>query len=368
MYAYTPTMTPYLANLGISFSMIGLIGGAYGLSQMILRIPIGILSDKIGKRKLFVILGLIAATISATGMFFTQNAYVILFLRFLAGVSASAWVVMSVLFSGYFDKSKLASRMAYLFMVLGIGQMTSRLVGGFVAERFGHEYTFLLGGGAALTAVLLGLFITEKAPDVKELPSVKTLFGVIKNKNLFAMSVLAIFSQMIMHSTITTFLPEAASQIGADLMQLGLLATIATIPSIVSSFICGRLFSVKSVDVRIVIAVGFVFQVAGTLVIPFTDSMAAVFVAAVAIGFGCGICMSTFLGYCTQTVDESRRSAAMGFFQAIYAFGMFMGPVVIGVFVDWRGISGGFFMASAFAMTGFILTFVLLRNREKSLE
>jgi len=95
--------------------------------------------------------------------------------------------------------------------------------------------------------------------------------------------------------------------------------------------------------------------------------MAAVFIAAVVIGFGCGICMSTFLGYCTQTVDESRRSAAMGFFQAIYAFGMFMGPVVIGVFVDWSGISGGFFMASTFALTGFILTFVLLKNREKPL-
>jgi len=366
MYAYTPTMTPYLADLGISFTMIGLIGGAYGFSQMLLRIPVGILSDKIGKRKLFVILGLITAAISATGMFFTQNAYVILLLRFLAGVSASAWVVFSVLFSSYFDKSKLASRLAYLFMVTGLGQMASRLVGGLVAERFGHEYTFLLGGFAALAAILLGLFITEKTPDIKELPSVKKLFGVIKNKNLMAMSVLAIFSQMIMHSTITTFLPEAASQIGADLMQLGLLATIATIPSILSSFLCGRLFSVKSVDVRIVSSIGFTFQIAGTLIIPLTNSMVAVFIAAIAIGFGCGICMSTFLGFCTQTVDESRRSAAMGFFQAIYAFGMFMGPVIIGFFVDWSGISGGFFMASAFALTGFILTFILLSKPEKT--
>ena len=360
IYTYVPTMTPYLVDFGISFSLIGLIGGSYGFSQMLMRIPLGIVSDKLGVRKRFIVLGVIIGTISTLGMYFTENAYVILFLRFLAGVAASSWVVFTILFTDYFEESKRASRISYLFMAHGMALTLSRLGGGYVANRFGHEYTFFLGAAAGIIAVSLSLCITEKAPEAKELPSVRSLFGVIKDKNLITMSVLGIFVQMILQSTINTFTPQAASEIGADYMQLGLLATAASIPSILASLVCGSLFSTRNVSVRLVLAVGFALQVAGILIIPITAEMTPVFVSTVIVGLGCGICMSTLLGFCTQTVDASRRSAAMGFFQAIYGFGMFIGPLIIGVFVDWIGLSGGFFLAAAVAATGLALTFVLI--------
>ena len=359
-------MTPYLVDLGISFTMIGLISGSYGFSQMLMRVPLGVISDKLGKRKVFIILAVVTGAVSSFGMFLTVNAYVLLFLRFLSGVSASGWVVFTVLFTGYFKKSKHASCLSYLFMVNGFALMSARFFGGLTAERLGHEYTFLIGGIAGFIAIMLGLFVTEKTPDMKELPSVKELFGVIKDRNLMVMSALSIFSQMILHSTTNAFTPEAATQAGSNMMGLGVLATVASIPAILSSFFCGKLFSRRSVNVRLVIAFGFAFQVIGTLIIPFTESLAAVYVSTIIIGLGCGICMSTLLGFCTKTVDESRRSAAMGFFQAIYGFGMFMGPVIMGIFVDRSGLSGGFFSAAAIALLGFAFTFILLSGKKRS--
>ena len=364
LYAFVPTMTPYLADLGISFSMIGLIGGSYGFSQMLLRIPLGVLSDKLGKRKMFILLGVLIAAVSSAGMFFTQNAYLILVLRFFTGVSASAWVVFTVLFMGYYDKSKHASRVSYLFMMNGLGLMSSKFLGGLIAEHFGHEYSFLLGGAAGFVALLLVFFITEKAPEIKELPTLKSLFGVVKNKNLMVMSILAIFLQMVIHSTINTFTPQAAAQVGADLMELGILSTVASIPAIISSFVCGKLFSSRNINVCNVIAISFIFKLIGALIIPFTDSMVAVYVSTVILGFAGGVSMSALLGFCTKTVDENRRSTAMGFFQAIYGFGMFTGPVIMGLIVDRSGISSGFFAAAAFAGAGLVLSYVLLRKSD----
>jgi len=355
-------MTPYLVDIGVSFSMIGLIGGSYGFAQLILRLPTGVASDRLGKRKPFILLGLVAGAVSSLGLFFTQNAFLIMAMRFLTGVSASAWVVFTVMFTGYFEKDKRASQMSYLYLANGFGLMLSRLFGGLVADFFGHEYSFLLGGAAGLIAIVFGLFITEKEPEIKELPSIKMLFGVVKNKNLLSMSTLAAFSQMIIHSTVITFIPEAATRVGADLMQLGLLATVASVPAILSYFLCGKLYSSKSIDVRLVLALAFAFQVAGTLIIPFAENLTMVYISTILIGFGCGICITTLTGFCTMTVDENMRSAAMGFFQATYAFGMFIGPVILGVFVDWIGLSGGFYIASMFAFIGFILTFILLRK------
>jgi len=302
------------------------------------------------------------------GMFFTQNAFLILALRLLAGVSASAWVVFTVMFTDYFEKSKRASRTSYLLVANGFGLMLSKLFGGALAERFGHEYSFLLGGAAGIIAIVFGLFITEKTPEIKELPSVKTLFGVVKNKNLMAMSVLAAFSQMILHSTTNTFTPEAASRVGADLMQLGLLATVASIPAILSYFLCGKLYSYKKINVRLFLAFAFTLQIAGTIMIPSADSMTIIYISTITAGFGCGICISTLTGFCTQTIDESKRSAAMGFFQSLYALGMFIGPVVLGIFVDWTGLVGGFYIATVIAFIGFVLTFILLDTSIKSID
>jgi MFS family permease len=361
-------MTPYLVDLGTSFSMIGVIGGSYGFSQMLLRIPLGVLSDRLGKRKFFLIMGLVAGTVSTFGMFFTQNAYIILTLRLLAGVSASAWVVFTVLFTDYFEKDKRASRMSYLLLANFSGIMLSRLFGGIIAEQFGHEYTYLLGGAAGVLAVILSIFLTEKTPQLTELPSVKNLIGVIKNKNLMAMSILAIFLQMVMQSTMNTFTPQAGAKVGADMMQLGLLTTIASFPAVITSIICGKLFAKKNLNVRLLLAFGFAIQVAGTFIMPFADTLSAVYVSAIVTGFGNGLCFSTLISFCTQTVDENRRSAAMGFFQAIYGFGMFIGPVIMGVFVDSIGLSYGFFTTTAFAVIGLVLTMALLKKPDANAD
>ena len=58
LYTYVPIFPGYIENSGVSHSMVGIIIGSYGFSQMIIRIPLGIISDRLNKRKLFIILAL----------------------------------------------------------------------------------------------------------------------------------------------------------------------------------------------------------------------------------------------------------------------------------------------------------------------
>ena len=51
LYVYTPIFSIYVVSLGASLKMAGLIFGSYGFTQMLLRIPLGILSDGIKTRK-----------------------------------------------------------------------------------------------------------------------------------------------------------------------------------------------------------------------------------------------------------------------------------------------------------------------------
>ena len=58
VYTYPSFLTTYATDtLGATKVMAGMIVGSYGLTQMVLRIPLGIVSDIIRKRKPFVMLG-----------------------------------------------------------------------------------------------------------------------------------------------------------------------------------------------------------------------------------------------------------------------------------------------------------------------
>jgi len=70
---YIPIITPYLESININASTIGLIIGVSGLLQILFQFPLGILSDSLNKRKIFVVLGMFLSALSSFGMFFTEN-------------------------------------------------------------------------------------------------------------------------------------------------------------------------------------------------------------------------------------------------------------------------------------------------------
>lgn len=358
-YAYMPTMTPYLKSLGISYALIGAIGGAYGLGQLLLRVPLGIASDRLGKRKCFVILGISLGTLSGLLLCFTQNPLLIWALRFLAGFSASAWVVYTVLFSSYFSQEKLASKVSFLSIANTLGVMAANLSGSIAVKWFGYRAGFLLSAAVGAAGIVLSFFVTEHVPQQRERPGIQALLGVIRDKNLLVLSVLGIFSQMAVFSTTTTFTSEIASRLGADAMQLGILSTLNTLPGLVASGVLGWLFS-RKVNFRTLVTAAFLCGAAGIALTAFAQSLWMVYGASMFAGLGFGFCFTSLISYCTVSIQPEKRSVAMGFFQAIYSIGMFLGPMLVGGGSDLFGLAGGVLCAAAFALAGAVLSLLLL--------
>ena len=53
-YIYIPYQTTYLTLLGVGSAFTGMVLGAYGLTQLVFRFPIGLCADSIGKHKCFI--------------------------------------------------------------------------------------------------------------------------------------------------------------------------------------------------------------------------------------------------------------------------------------------------------------------------
>ena len=62
MYTYPMLLSGHVENaLGGTAADAGLVVGSYGLTQMLLRIPVGFLSDRARRRKPFIAAGMIVA-------------------------------------------------------------------------------------------------------------------------------------------------------------------------------------------------------------------------------------------------------------------------------------------------------------------
>lgn len=64
-YVYIPYQTPYLLSLQVSEVFLGSILGAYGVTQLLLRLPIGVMADSAGRHKGFILCGTLAAGLTS---------------------------------------------------------------------------------------------------------------------------------------------------------------------------------------------------------------------------------------------------------------------------------------------------------------
>jgi len=361
LYVYSPYFSPYVESLGASHSLTGLILGSYGLTAVFFRLPFGIISDRLQRRKIFVALGMILSGISCLGFWLTSTPVTALLFRAVAGISASAWVVFAVQFAGYFERDKAANAMSTLNAFCSLGQMTATFSGGLIAQVMGWRCPFLFGAFVAAAGLLVTFAVKDNTEPSSNQIKMVELAKVAKNPGFIKICLLAILAQMITFATINGFIPSYAKSLGADNFQLGLLTIIAGIPTIIASAINGNVFLPKFGE-RKVLLFGFITSALFSFIIPFIYSMPWLYITQAFAGFSRGLTFPVLMGLSIKDVDLDKRAAAMGAFQALYALGVFGGPFFAGLFNEVWGLPGGFIFAGFIALAGYILSYYWIRR------
>jgi MFS family permease len=333
-YAYSPVFTEYVKGFSTS-QMAGTIIASYGFMQMLLRIPVGILSDKLKTRKLFVIVSAVLSMISALGLAFFQTPGMALVFRGLAGVAVSAWVPFTILFSSYFKPEEATRAMGIVNAFNFGGQMTATLLGGFAADITGDvRWAFFLSAIAAFVAAGLSFFIIDQPKEEfgEGGVSLKAVVGVAKDKKLMLASLLAMLNRFACFATMYGFTPTfAKEQMGASQSQLGILATLITLPAIFSAASSSK-FCKATKGLHNALLITFSVTAVYCAVVPFIMDLTVLYIAQFICGFALGISTSMLMGYSIEDISPKLRATAMGFYQAIYGLGMTLGPQIVGWF------------------------------------
>ncbi|GMA65237.1 MFS transporter [Alicyclobacillus fastidiosus] len=358
-YTYVPLLSPYVLALGGSLAMSGVIIGSYGFSQMLVRIPLGVWSDRVGSRKPFIIGGVAVGTLSSLGFALTSSVWAALICRLLAGVAAASWVVFTVLYASYHSDESAPKAMGIISFFTSIGQLLATTLGGIVAQRFGWHAAFWLAvvGGTLGFLMSFGIKDNPPAKDAKGIQP-KELIAVGRDKIVLGVSILAVLAQIITFSTMFGFTPEDATHLGASKIDLSWLTLASTLPNALASLYSGGILS-RKLGERNVVVIGFALSAIFTCVIPTVHSLNWLYVTQAANGLGQGLCMPVLMGLAIKHIDSARRATAMGFYQAIYSLGMFGGPSLVGWIGESFSLNTGFFCVATISLFAAMCTFVL---------
>jgi MFS family permease len=351
-YIYVPTFSLYLEQKQFSYSAIGIILGSYGVTQVLIRFPLGILSDILQKiRKQLYIGGFVVATISGLMLVYFDSFASILAARLLAGVTASMWVMATVLYAQYFMRSHSSRAMGTLQFLTVMPQFISMALAGFLVQMAGWTFPFWVAVAASICGLILSLFIKviptapkEGKPKVSEYIQ-KTL----QVPSLFAITTLSMIGHGLLFITIFGFTPLYASTLGIDEGMLFWIVVAFFIPHAVASL--GLAFiKLKDTQVQVILLCCLVVTSIAMFFLPLTESLISLSLVHAIIGLTLGLFLPLLLGKIASLPTDSIRTSVMGFYQSFYALGIFLGPLVAGSIAQWFGLRETFWFGAILAI------------------
>lgn len=384
-YVYIPYFSPHLDMLGISASMIGVIMGAYGFSQLVLRIPLSMADTLTGNHNLFIGCGLLTPLLACVMPFLSTSPVVYLLARLLAGVASSTWVsfVASVLEGPGPSANQRSGRMV---TANNLGILLAQVASTLLYSHTGIKPLFLVAIGTALVGFLLFLFMlwrkkraaeaqqqansanatpeqTTPAPMKERLAeALKNFWQVLQNGHLWLCSLLMAISQFIQQSTNSSFTGVYAKRLGANDISIGLISISFLAAGIVVSFILQRMGH-RRLPERALLVISFILTGVYCVLTAFCTSPTLLILIQLVGGAGRVIQYVILMGSAGRYLKDNQKAFCMGIFQSVYCLGMTLGPVAAGAFFDLSGnYSVTFALIGAVSAAGAVWSFFSYKN------
>ena len=202
IFLVLPIFTLYGEQFTSSKPLIGLAFGSYGLTNALLQIPFGWLSDRFGRKRLLLI-GLTLHSVGSILCAVPLNIFFLIIARLIQGAGAIGSVAFALVADSVEEKNR-ATAMAFLGVAIGLSIVGGFLAGSPIASIAGYASLFWISGVLSLlAAVYLALVVEEPArvrPDTEGAARRPTVASVFKIGDVFRLDVCGFLTYFFMTS------------------------------------------------------------------------------------------------------------------------------------------------------------------------
>jgi predicted MFS family arabinose efflux permease len=336
-----------MQDLGLGYSQIGMLLGAYLLPGVIVAFPAGLLGQRI-REKTLGLTGLALMAMSGVALGYSENFAVALVARTIGGVGATIVILVATkMTTDWFDKREIVLAMSLLQMSWPFGAMVALPIQTYIAQSLGLSAVMMSGAIGAVAVLCMFAVLPQLSQQPQEaavagvkLPTAVLIPVVVAGLIWGAMNLACILFFSYAPLALVT---QGSSPTGAaSLTGLAIWFTILAIPS------GGYLVHRSGKPIMAIVICGVIAALALTLFVADVHPTIACLIFGVAVGPLSG----AILSLPAQVLKPQQRSVGFGVFYTCFYVLLAVGPSAAGRLQDaWGSPSAALIAGAALLMT-----------------
>ncbi|MCC2607711.1 MFS transporter [Planctobacterium marinum] len=310
---------------------VGAAIGAYGLSQALLQIPMGMLSDKLG-RKPVIIGGLVLFAFGSLIAAMADSMWLLTLGRFLQGTGAIAGAIMA-LAADISRENQRSKVMATIGIAIGFSFYLSLIIGPLLAASAGLQGIFLITAVLALICIPLVLFgvpnVLVNAPSGDTLPGKSQIKHILQSKSLLRLNVSVLLLHMMITLVFVQF-PVNLQNLGWELGQHWMLYLPILLLAIVGMALLMGAGRKLPGHVVIIVAL-WLMAIAFVGLANLADSFYGLMAFIILFFTGFNYLEANLPAMVANIAPPGKKGSAMGVYASFQFFGAFLGGLVSGL-------------------------------------
>jgi MFS family permease len=364
LFMIYPVFAAFARQLpGATAYKIGLALGIYGLSQGLLQIPFGLLSDRIG-RKVMIVIGLVVFAIGSAVAASSSSIDGIIWGRALQGCGAVGSVILALVADLTTEESRTKA-MALVGMTIGSSFLVAIVTGPVVDGWIGLAGIFWLMTALALVGIAITVFVVPAPRRSRVHRDAQTLPGLVgstlRNPELlrldfgiFALHAMLTASFLVLPEVLPKTLGVTAREQWLVYLPVLLVSVLIMLPAIM---VAERYRRMKSVFVAAIIALA-----ASQFALAAAGQHPCVLVAALVLFFaGFNIMEASLPSLVTKTAPPGSTGTATGIYSSSQFLGIFAGGIIGGWVHQAAGARGVFLLDGVVALAWLLIAATMSR-------
>ena len=353
LFMIYPVFAAYAGTLaGANPYLIGEALGIYGLSQGLLQIPFGLLSDRVG-RKVMIVLGLVLFGAGSAVAAISATIGGVIIGRALQGAGAVGSVILALVADLTGEDSRTAA-MAMVGITIGASFLVALLTGPVVANFIGVAGIFWLMVALALVGIAITQFVVPSPPRLRvhrDAEAVPALLGaVLRNPELlrldigiFALHAMLTASFLVVPDLLRGIVGVAVHDQWIVYLPVLLVSIAAMVPAII---VAEKYRRMKGVFIGAVITL-----VASQIMLFYGSGDVFVLLAALIVFFSAFNVMEASLpSLISKVAPPDVKGTAMGVYSSLQFLGIFVGGIIGGMAHQHGGSPGVFVLTTVLAV------------------
>lgn len=356
-----PVLPTLMRELEVPARSIGLVIAAFTLPGVFLAPVVGVLADRLGRKRILVI-ALLVFGVFGGACALAPDFKTLLVLRFLQGVGvAPIGVLNPTIVADLYNDQERTAAMGYSALVISIGTAIFPTAGGALA-LFGWQYPFLLPLAAIPMAACVHAFLKNPEPQNSTTfkDYLKGTIAVVRARQVVGLFVLTFLTHIILFGPVNTYLPVLLqAEFNASPAAIGMLVSVSSVLTALASSQVG-LLSLKFREIP-VLRVAFVLHILSMAVIPLLTSFWLFVIPIAFFGAGMGLSAPTRISILSGLASMGNRASVMAINGMILRLGQTAAPVLMGAVLAGYGIEAVYWVGSAVALAMLLVSFWALK-------